>query len=99
MMAVMLGCAVGHTLRINFQILPENVTWISVTMIAADLTKIFLSLGSQLLLLQLLPYADKPSNKILFSLNLPLFFNNATWRGTYFFLVSLCSRLISDKII
>jgi hypothetical protein len=70
MMAVMLGCAVGHTSRTNFLTLPENVTWISVTMVTVDLKKIFLSLGSQLLWLQLLPSAGKPSNKILFLLSL-----------------------------
>jgi hypothetical protein len=45
MMAVMLGCAVGHTSRINFLTLPENVTWIFVTTVTVDLKKIFSSLG------------------------------------------------------
>jgi len=68
MMAVMLGCAVGHTSRINFLILPVTVTWIFVTMIAVDLRNIFPSIGSQLLWLQLLPSAGKTSNEILFLL-------------------------------
>jgi hypothetical protein len=67
-MAVMLGCAVGHTSRINFLILPETVTWIFVIMIAVDLKNTFPSIGSQLLWLQLLPSAGETSNKILFLL-------------------------------
>ena len=68
MMAVMLGCAVGHTSRINFLTLPENVTWISATTIVVDLKNIFPSLGWQLLWLQLLLSAGKTSNEILFLL-------------------------------
>jgi hypothetical protein len=68
MMAVMLGCAVGQTSRINLLILLENVTWIFVTTVTVDLKNIFPFIGSHLLWLQLLPSAGETSNKILFVL-------------------------------
>jgi hypothetical protein len=98
MMAVMLGCAVGHTSRINFLILPENVTWIFVTMIEVDLKNIFPSIGSQLLWLQLLPSTGKTSNKILFLLPVLRLSVLPLERHT-FFLITSCTTLITDKIL
>jgi len=97
MMAVMLGFAVGHTLRINFLVLPETVTWIFVTMVTVDLKNIFPSIGSQLLWLQLLPSAGKTSNKILFLLCYVFQYCHSE-RHT-FFLITSCTTLIIDKII
>jgi hypothetical protein len=59
MKAVMVAYSVGRTSRISFLILPENVTWIFVTMIEVDLKNIFPSIGSQLLWLQLSPSTGK----------------------------------------